>query len=193
MRLVIIESPFAAPKGTPVEIAPSIVARHLRFLRACARDCLARGEAPFASHAFYTQPGVLDDRSVAEREHGIKAGFAWREMAEATVVYTNLGVSTGMQYGIVHATVDMREPFRSAHVVEFRELPADWEIIAYEHEDSFVSQWPMFQYAEFPCGWDHPRADGARVEWNDQSHDPDDIEGLAVALSQAAREARRAR
>lgn len=47
MRLVIIESPFAGD-----------VVRNLRYLRACMRDCLRRGEAPYASHALYTQPGV---------------------------------------------------------------------------------------------------------------------------------------
>ncbi len=54
MRRVIIESPFAASNGYSVE-------ENLAYLRAAMRDCLKRGEAPFASHGLYTQPGVLDD------------------------------------------------------------------------------------------------------------------------------------
>ena len=60
-------------------------------------------EAPYASHGLYTQPGVLDDRIPVERDRGIVAGFLWREAADATIVYTNLGITTGMAYGIAHA------------------------------------------------------------------------------------------
>ena len=67
------------------------------------RDCLLRGEAPFASHALYTQPGVLDDDIPDERDAGIVAGFVWREAASATVVYTDLGVSSGMMRGVAHS------------------------------------------------------------------------------------------
>ena len=89
MRRVIIESPFAGDRD-----------RNLRYLRAAMRDCLLHGEAPFASHALYTQPGVLDDDKPAERDHGIAAGFAWRHVAQATVVYVDLGTSRGMELGI---------------------------------------------------------------------------------------------
>lgn len=50
MIRVIIESPYAGD-----------VDANLTYLRACLRDCLLRGEAPFASHGLYAQPGVLDD------------------------------------------------------------------------------------------------------------------------------------
>ena len=63
------------------------------------RDCLLRGEAPFASHALYTQPGVFRDEVPEERKHGIEAGFVWRECAELTVFYIDLGWSKGMQQG----------------------------------------------------------------------------------------------
>jgi hypothetical protein len=92
MRLVIIESPYAGDVNGNTE-----------YLRACMRDCLLRGEAPYASHGLYTQPGVLDDLIPEEREHGIQAGFAWRQVAEATVVYTDRGVSGGMKHGIEDA------------------------------------------------------------------------------------------
>ena len=104
MKRVIIESPYAGD-----------VALNLRYLRACMRDCLLRGEAPYASHGLYTQEGVLKDEIPAEREHGIQAGFAWRTVAEMTVVYTDLGVSHGMYLGMKHAQ-------ENGHTVELRKL-----------------------------------------------------------------------
>jgi hypothetical protein len=89
MRRVIIESPYAGD-----------VALNLAYLRACMADCLRRGEAPFASHALYTQSGVLDDADPAARALGIKAGFAWHAVADLSVVYEDLGISRGMRLGI---------------------------------------------------------------------------------------------
>src|SRR6516164_7757228 len=95
MRRVVVESPY---KG-------NLLQRWLnrRYARRCLRDCLDRGEAPFASHLLYTQPGVLDDAHPAERVIGIAAGLAWGAMAAATVVYTDRGISPGMRQGIEHA------------------------------------------------------------------------------------------
>lgn len=90
--------------------------RNLSYARACMKDCLQRGEAPFASHLLYTQEGVLDDTVPEEREWGIQAGFAWRQVAQKTVVYTDLGISKGMQYGIDDAA-------KRGSPVEFRTLP----------------------------------------------------------------------
>lgn len=75
-----------------------------------------RGEAPYASHLLYTQQGVLDDTIPAEREHGIQAGFAWRQVAQKTVVYTDLGISRGMEYGLLDAT-------KRGCPIEMRTLP----------------------------------------------------------------------
>lgn len=96
MLRVIIESPYRGNNYEDTEM-------NLVYLRACMRDCLLRGEAPFASHGLYTQPGVLDDKDPGEREHGIQAGFAWHQVAEKTAVYTDRGMSTGMKYGIANA------------------------------------------------------------------------------------------
>lgn len=118
MRLVIVESPYAGD-----------VERNTRYLRACLADCLQRGEAPFASHAIYTQPGVLRDEVKGEREHGILAGFAWREVAHATVVYTDLGTSGGMRSGIEDAqAVALTRARRGqvAHAIEYRTLAGEW-------------------------------------------------------------------
>ena len=64
---------------------------------------MKRGEAPIASHLLYTQPGILDDSDPEQRRLGMEAGFAWNELADATVVYTDLGISAGMREGIFRA------------------------------------------------------------------------------------------
>jgi len=107
MKLVILESPYAGA-----------VERNTEYARACLRDSLMRGEAPIASLLLYTQPGVLDDTDPAERRHGIAAGLAWRAVAQGTVVYTDLGVSSGMQYGIDAAA-------RAGIPIEYRRLHGD--------------------------------------------------------------------
>lgn len=89
MRLVILESPYAGHLDGNVAYA-----------RRCVRDSLSRGEAPIASHLLYTQPGVLEDSNPSERQWGIEAGLAWLQVAHASVVYTDLGISKGMEYGI---------------------------------------------------------------------------------------------
>jgi hypothetical protein len=93
MRLVIVESPFAGD-----------VEANIEYARRCVRDSLCRGEAPIASHLLYTQPGILDDNIPVERKAGIAAGLAWRTVAQASVVYTDRGISSGMKYGIAAAT-----------------------------------------------------------------------------------------
>lgn len=102
MRMVISESPYAGD-----------VERNVRYARSCLARRLSLGEAPFASHLLYTQPGVLDDGNALERQHGILAIGA-RE--DRTVVYTDLGISTGMGQGIA-AAEDAGRP------VEYRTLP----------------------------------------------------------------------
>jgi hypothetical protein len=89
MRLVIIESPYAGD-----------IHGNTQYARQCVRDSLARGEAPIASHLLYTQPGILRDEVPHERQWGIEAGLAWRVKADASVVYTDRGITKGMKYGI---------------------------------------------------------------------------------------------
>lgn len=105
MRLVILESPY----GGDVE-------RNTKYARAALTDCLSRGEAPIASHLLYTQPGVLRDDVRPERALGIAAGHAWYRVAEACVVYSDLGITSGMEQGLTAA--------RLANVpIEYRQLP----------------------------------------------------------------------
>lgn len=104
MRLVIIESPFAGD-----------VDGNRRYLAAALRDCLLRGEAPFASHGLYALPGVLSDGDPAERRRGIAAGLVLAERADATAIYIDRGFSGGMADGLAHAIAWARP-------VEFRSL-----------------------------------------------------------------------
>ncbi len=104
MIRVILESPY---KGD--------VEKNLTYLRRCLRDCLKRGEAPFASHGLYTQKDVLDDNDPEERKLGIEAGLQWGIKAEKSVVYVDKGISDGMVYGILRAGQEKRP-------VEFRAL-----------------------------------------------------------------------
>jgi hypothetical protein len=114
MRLVIIESPY---KGD--------VTRNLRYLRACIRDCISRGESPYASHRMLTD--ALDDDDPGERELGITAGLAWRKATwddqDGThrvipVFYLDLGWSGGMKSAAALYTKEDRYH-------EMRYLPKD--------------------------------------------------------------------
>ena len=105
MRKVVLESPYAGD-----------IEKNVAYARACMRDCLSRGEAPIASHLLYTQPGILDDNISSERQWGIDAGLEWGMLAEVSVVYTDLGISRGMQYGIDAAK-------KAGRQVEYRTLP----------------------------------------------------------------------
>lgn len=98
MILVIIESPFAGD-----------VEKNMKYARACMRDSLSRGEAPLASHLLYTQEGILNDEIPEERNWGMEAGLAWGKKASKTIVYTNLGITGGMQKGIQRAKEEGRE------------------------------------------------------------------------------------
>jgi hypothetical protein len=108
MRRVILESPYGSADPAQVE-------ENVAYARRCVRDCLARGEAPIASHLLYTQPGVLNDSDPAERAWGIEAGLEWGGAAEASVFYIDRGLSRGMQYGVAHAVKGGRK-------IEFRAL-----------------------------------------------------------------------
>jgi hypothetical protein len=114
MRLVIIESPYAGN----VEL-------NKRYLRRCIRDCISRGESPYASHRML--PGALDDDNPDERALGIAAGHAWRRAFFHTesgvrhvlpVFYLDLGWSGGM--------VEARTLYEKEGVhYERRNLPGD--------------------------------------------------------------------
>lgn len=118
MRRVVIESPCAGKSEDPEEYARE-VEYNSRYLRACMADSFARGEAPYASHGLYTQPGVLDDKIPEERAKGIKAGFEWSKMGQLRVFYLDLGMTEGMIAGGEEAE-SLGQP------VELRRLDGEW-------------------------------------------------------------------
>ena len=90
-NLVVVESPFSAPTNKEI-------IRNVYYAMLAVRDSLDKGEAPYASHLFFTQ--MLDDSLEYERMMGIDAGLVVASGARYTVVYADLGISSGMQYGI---------------------------------------------------------------------------------------------
>lgn len=102
MELVILESPYAGNVSFNVEYA-----------KLCMKDSLNRNEAPMVSHLLYTQ--CLDDKDSIQRILGIQAGLAFKSVVNKTVVYQDLGISTGMQLGIDDA-------LKNGRTVEYRNI-----------------------------------------------------------------------
>ena len=121
-KIAIIESPYAGE-----------IERNVRYARAAMRDSLNRGEAPYASHLLYTQEGVLRDELPAEREWGISAGFAFRRVADVIAVYTDLGISRGMQ-----AAIDLETARGTTSRIEYRTVP-DWIVRPATATDEFAA------------------------------------------------------
>jgi len=88
---VMIESPYAGD-----------VHDNILYLHSCMMDSLNRGEAPFASHGFYTE--VLNDDDQKERALGIKCGYAWMKAADRVVFYVDKGWSKGMRDAFITAS-----------------------------------------------------------------------------------------
>lgn len=117
MRLVILESPFRG--STPEETAANVA-----YARTAMMDSLRRGESPLASHLLW--PGILDDAKPEERTLGIAEGLQWGRVAEATVVYLDRGVSSGMLQGISRADAEGRPvERRSLYSASQRERAAE--------------------------------------------------------------------
>ncbi len=106
MKRVVVESPYKG--AVPVnEIYGEL----------CMHDCLVNhNESPYASHLLYTRTWVLRDERPEERELGIKAGFYWRDVAEQSNFYVDLGSTEGMELGIDDCIVK-KKPY------EIRRLP----------------------------------------------------------------------
>ena len=85
--LVIIESPYMGD-----------VQRNIAYAQQCMGDSLKRGEAPFASHLLNTQ--ILDDTIPQQRMMGMQRAFEWYRCADLMAVYTDKGISSGMQKGM---------------------------------------------------------------------------------------------
>lgn len=107
--LVILESPFKGANEKEFE-------RNVLYAQFCVLDSLQKGEAPYASHLLYTQ--VLNEHDPAQRTFGIDAGLEFGKVCSKSVVYTDFGISSGMQKGIDHALRHGRE-------VQMRTLPPE--------------------------------------------------------------------
>jgi hypothetical protein len=76
--LVALETPYAGD-----------IEKNLRYARKCMHDCFKRGEAAYASHLLYTQPGVLDDNIPEERRLGMEAAcFGAKKPSRASSIQT---------------------------------------------------------------------------------------------------------
>ena len=100
MRIVIIESPYAGD-----------IEANEAYLESCIKDSFSRGEAPLASHGFYTR--YLDDTDTEQRKLGMACGFIWMQVCDLVAVYIDRGISQGMFQGIQQAkaygkTIDIR-------------------------------------------------------------------------------------
>jgi len=111
---VILESPYAG-----------FVHRNKAYLQLCIRDCVARGETPFASHQMFTE--ALNDLDPEERRQGIEAGLVWGAFAKRSVFYVDFGMSDGMtKYGLTNAE-------KAGRPVEYRKLP-NFDVAAFYNE-----------------------------------------------------------
>lgn len=108
MKRVVIESPYAG--NYDMNEAYAELAMH---------DCLVNyNETPYASHLLYTRRFVLRDHVPEDRKLGIQAGFFWRDVAEKSVFYQDLGITQGMIEGIEDCE-------KKGNPYEVRKLPED--------------------------------------------------------------------
>lgn len=106
---IIIESPFDGNERSRSE--------NLKFARACMADSLERGEAPVVFHKLYPRAAGGPLPETAEgRQRGMDAAQNWFDVAEKLVVYSDLGVTSGMKKAIAKASSSQRA------TVEFRTL-----------------------------------------------------------------------
>lgn len=133
MKRVIIESPYAGN----IELNEV-------YGEFCMQDCLVNyNESPYASHLLYTRKYVLRDDIPGERKLGIEAGFFWRDVAEKTVFYSDLGITKGMKLGVD----DCKEKGKD---YEVRNLPFDlWQrfskVVDYNNGD-LPSEWLRHEF-----------------------------------------------
>jgi len=114
-RPVVVESPFAGD-----------IHKNVAYARRCMRDSVSRGEAPFLPHLLYTQR-VDGDGWAAEKKDssdpghwvsrrvGLEMAEAWRAVADATILYLDLGKTSGM-------ALAETEALASGQKVEYRYL-----------------------------------------------------------------------
>lgn len=129
MKRVVVESPYA---GDVDQIQMNEI-----YARLAMHDCLVNhNESPYASHLLYTQKFVLRDGVPEERKLGIEAGFYWRDVAEQSNFYVDLGITDGMNLGIDDCNEKEKE-------YRLRSLPDNL--------------WNQFVEICLRCGFGHPK------------------------------------
>ena len=103
MRCVLVEVPQGADAAAPAE----------KYARAAVLDSLNRGEAPLVGRFLTGVP--FDPEDLQAHETVIAMGLAWGRGADATVVYTDLGITAPMAAGIRVAQAEGRP-------VEYRQI-----------------------------------------------------------------------
>lgn len=99
-KTVIIESPYASED-------PSKLAQHIMYAKLCLKDSLSRGEAPMVSHLLYNL--VINDRQVSEHDAALLSHLSWLAHADLVAVYSDYGVSPGMQASINQANIKAKK------------------------------------------------------------------------------------
>jgi len=137
MERVVLESPY---KGNEAEMKINEI-----YGEFCMHDIIVNyNESPYASHLLYTRPNVLRDWVEGERKKGIRAGFYWRDVAEKSVFYCDLGMTKGMEWG----TKDCKEKQKR---YEIRQLPDDL--------------WQQFCKVVAAHGYEHPERESGGTKW----------------------------
>lgn len=72
--------------------------KHLSYARAAAYDCLDRGESPVAIHLVLGDAN--QDESPEVRTQALRASEDILRIAERAAVYSDFGISEGMEYEI---------------------------------------------------------------------------------------------
>lgn len=90
MKRVFLASPYAGDTVT-----------HVAYAKRAMAHSLCQGEAPFLPHLLY--PSVLDDKNPQQRAESLSAGLAWLQIACCLVVYTDYGISKGMNLKMIRA------------------------------------------------------------------------------------------
>jgi len=93
MLRVFVCSPFSGSASEREQNVKTAVA-------VCQALCAA-GAAPFAPHLHY--PAFLNDDDSDDRALAFRCGMAWLDAADAMVVFTGLGITSGMEAEISHA------------------------------------------------------------------------------------------
>jgi len=117
LKRIFVESPFAGFRK-----------RNKAYARWAMLDCVNRGESPYVPHLLLTQ--VLDDKDAVERLKGTNAAEVWRDVADLTVFYCDLGFSRGMalayDYVVKHGIpFELRTLWKPITEVEVPNVPVD--------------------------------------------------------------------